>query len=902
MKSRSLPILLLCFWVMLPTFFFAQSPQSIPYQAVVRNADGSAMSSTAMTMTFKIHDVTATGTIVYQESHSTTSNTQGLVVLQVGQGQASVGTFDNINWGSGAKFLHVVMNAGNGEVDLGTQQMMSVPYALYALSAGNLQSVVAPQVESISISEVSYHSAQFTGSLIDNGSKPLIAKGYCISTSPNPNEENGFVVSGFSNGSFEVNIGDLQPNTLYYVRAFASNTGSVGYGDVLTFTTLSYTVPVVVYNTTSNVTINSASASGLIQGNGGQNISASGFCISVNANPTVDDLVFSDFGDDSLNAVISSLNANQLYHIRAFATNSVGTAYSNDVTFTTLTLPVPSLVTNSVSLVSYSTAQVQAQITNLYSYTLTSKGICVSTQSNPTVANIVFSNSSVGLDVSADLTSLSPGTVYYVRSFVNYSSGIAYGNQLTLTTLAASAPNLTTVSISAVGSTTANSGGVIISDGGSTITNKGICWSTSANPTISNSFVSSGNGSSSFNSVLSGLVVNTLYYVRAFAVNATGTSYGNQLTFTTTSSPAPIPGVPTVGTVAIVKTTSSYVGGGYVSYDGGSAITQQGICWNTSGTPTITDNVVADDSTGQGFFSTIVNIPNTCNITYYIRAFAINATGIAYGNQVTVGSGLVSSFDVPILVSNNGTSATINSNILTDGGCSVTQRGICWSITSNPTLVLPSSTANPFVLSNGAGLGSFETTMNNLVPNTTYYVRTYATTSTGTYFSNQLTFTTGAASGLAIGQSYGGGIIFYLDNTGQHGLICGPSDIAAKPWGCPGPCYSLPTTFGAGAQNTTTIVSLCSQQNTAAVACDQYSINGYSDWYLPSHSELKLIWQNLYLNNVSASLSNGNYWSSSDLGADGGCGRAWSYNFSCACVNFWYGKETPIPSRPIRSF
>ncbi len=116
----------------IPSILFAQSPQSIPYQAVVRNADGSVMSNIAMTMTFKIHDVAAAGTIVYQESHSTTSNAQGLVVLQVGQGQASVGTFDNINWGSGAKFLHVVMNAANGEVDLGTQQMMSVPYVLYA--------------------------------------------------------------------------------------------------------------------------------------------------------------------------------------------------------------------------------------------------------------------------------------------------------------------------------------------------------------------------------------------------------------------------------------------------------------------------------------------------------------------------------------------------------------------------------------------------------------------------------------------------------------------------------------------------------------------------------------------------------------------------------------------------
>ncbi|MEN9334653.1 MAG: hypothetical protein RLY35_1833, partial [Bacteroidota bacterium] len=130
---------------LITSFLLSQSPQSIPYQAVVRNADGSVLSNASMIMIFKIHDATATGNVVYQESHTTASNAQGLVVLNVGQGQASVGTFDNINWGNGAKFLHVLMNAGNGELDLGTQQMMSVPYALYAeRSGGSMPAGSAP--------------------------------------------------------------------------------------------------------------------------------------------------------------------------------------------------------------------------------------------------------------------------------------------------------------------------------------------------------------------------------------------------------------------------------------------------------------------------------------------------------------------------------------------------------------------------------------------------------------------------------------------------------------------------------------------------------------------------------------------------------------------------------------
>jgi hypothetical protein len=118
--------------VAISSIIVAQAPQSIPYQAVVRNTDGSVMASTSITMTFKIHDVSATGTVVYEETHTATSNTQGLVSLNVGAGTAVTGTFAGINWGSGAKFLHVLMYTGSGNVDLGTQQMMSVPYALYS--------------------------------------------------------------------------------------------------------------------------------------------------------------------------------------------------------------------------------------------------------------------------------------------------------------------------------------------------------------------------------------------------------------------------------------------------------------------------------------------------------------------------------------------------------------------------------------------------------------------------------------------------------------------------------------------------------------------------------------------------------------------------------------------------
>jgi uncharacterized protein (TIGR02145 family) len=124
--------------ILISSFLFAQAPQGIPYQAVMRNEDGTVMASSAVSLTFMIHDGSATGTVVYQETHALTSNAQGLVSCVVGNGVVSQGNFSSINWGSGAKFLHVMMDT----TDLGTQQMLSVPYALYAGACDIVVSVI----------------------------------------------------------------------------------------------------------------------------------------------------------------------------------------------------------------------------------------------------------------------------------------------------------------------------------------------------------------------------------------------------------------------------------------------------------------------------------------------------------------------------------------------------------------------------------------------------------------------------------------------------------------------------------------------------------------------------------------------------------------------------------------
>lgn len=119
----------------------AQVPQGIPYQAVTRNAQGQPLASTNVNVRFSILDSIATGAAIYVETHSVTTSTLGLFTANVGMGTASSGIFNNINWGQNFKFLKVEIDTtatGNSYIILGTQQMMSVPYALYSREASSV--------------------------------------------------------------------------------------------------------------------------------------------------------------------------------------------------------------------------------------------------------------------------------------------------------------------------------------------------------------------------------------------------------------------------------------------------------------------------------------------------------------------------------------------------------------------------------------------------------------------------------------------------------------------------------------------------------------------------------------------------------------------------------------------
>jgi uncharacterized protein (TIGR02145 family) len=190
-------------------------------------------------------------------------------------------------------------------------------------------------------------------------------------------------------------------------------------------------------------------------------------------------------------------------------------------------------------------------------------------------------------------------------------------------------PVVSTSPVSYISNSAATCGGIISSDGGATVTARGVCWSISANPTKADSKTTDATGTGIFTSLLTGLVPGTTYYVRAYATNSAGTAYGNEISFITTV------GLPTItSTSASSVTSTSATFGGNVTNDGGATVTARGVCWSASANTTLADNFTSD-GTGTGIFSSTLNLTGlTPNTRYYIRAYATNSNGTAYGNEI----------------------------------------------------------------------------------------------------------------------------------------------------------------------------------------------------------------------------------------------------------------------------
>ena len=796
-------ILTLLAFVLVSSSIWAQVPQKMSYQAVIRNSSNVLVTSAAVGIKISVLQGTSTGTAVYVETHTTSTNANGLVTLQIGGGTIQLGTFASINWANGPYFIKTETDSlgGTNYNISGTTELLSVPYALSAgqslpapgNSVGDMQYwngttwVLLPigtngQVLKVNsnipqwttpeqgvlstvttdlVNEVKAKQATITGTVVDAGGQLVLIRGFCYSTNPNPTVTDNVVINGngVSIGTFSSDIIQLSINTTYYVRAYATTTAGTSYGNILSLTTTNG-IAAITTNPVTDLQECYITCGGTVTTDGGDPITTSGICYSTTPNPTIADNPYDAGTTYDFTLSLNSQQPNTLYYYRAYTQNSTGTFYGAILSFTSPNFTA-NVTTNASTQIKSCSVTLNMSFTPLLPNAVGSYGICYSTSPLPTVDSADYV--SLNTTFSADLSCLLQNTTYYVRAYVyNNCYGYKYGNQVTFTTanisivVTTNSPtNVRTCSINFPVNTINTGDG---SCGGTDVFQ--IAYSTSPNPTINDNTA----GYTSSGIVLQNLLSNTLYYARGYTIKCDGNTiiYGNQIQVTT------LPKYTSLVTDPVTNITAGTAQFNSSVISNGQNTIFFGFCYSTTPNPTIASQSIYYSITNSATNSALPIQGLTAGTTYYVRAYV-----------------------------HGGIFDPINSCI-------------------------------------------------------------------GINYGNQVSFTT-PASPLVVGQNYEGGIIIKL-NTPTTGIIAAATDQGTAQWGCEGTSISgTLDTFGSGQANTNAILSGCATAGTAAKICDALVLNGKSDWYLPSEQELGLVGQlsYFYINNYQNNTTNtSSYWSS----------------------------------------
>lgn len=476
LRVLAIHLLLCCF--IYKTQLFAQAPEKFSYQAVIRNASNALVTNQTVGMRISILQGSAIGPVVYAETQTPSSNANGLVSLEIGGGTQLSGSFSGINWTNGPYFIKTETDPTGGTTYsiTATTQLLSVPFALYAKTSGS--STPGPQ-----------------GPEGPQGPQGPIG---------NPGPQGSVGPAGPQGAP-----GPIGPQ------------GPQGIAGVNGKTLLSGTSnPAIGIGTLGDFYINTSTDSlfGPKTNNGwGIGISLIGPKGSFPNGTNPGDMQY--------------WNGSQWVMIPI---GQVGTTLKNCDGQITWSACKPTLTTIPATSITASSFSSGGNISNDGDAPITERGLCWSNNPNPTTAN---SKTMDGIGTGSfirTVTGLSLGTTYYVRAYAINSRGTGYGNQITVSTLAATLPSVSTTSISSLTGTSVTSGGNVSSDGGAIVSARGVVWSTNQNPNVSLiTKTENGNGTGSFVSMISNLLPNTTYYLRAYATNSIGTAYGNQISFTT---------------------------------------------------------------------------------------------------------------------------------------------------------------------------------------------------------------------------------------------------------------------------------------------------------------------------------------------------------------------------------
>ncbi len=693
---------------------------------------------------------------------------------------------------------------------------------------------VVPKVVTKEVKDVDDQSATVQGKVTSDGGAEVTERGVVYGTSENPTVENSKVTSGAGIGAFTCNLTGLQPNTKYYVRAYAVNKKGTAYGEQVSFTTLE----------------------------------------EVSATPEYVDLGLSvKWADRNVGATKpeeygdyfawGETEPKEVYDWSTYkwcnGSETTLTKYNSSSSYGTVDNKTQLELSDDAARANWGGSwrmPTDAELTELRencTWTWTTQNGVNGYKVTGTNGNSIFLPAagcrydsslyyagSYGDYWASSLSTDYPSNAYYLlfsSGYVGWSDygryygqsvRPVYGEYVPESTL----PVVTTSTITQITETTAVAGGNVTSDGGASVTERGVVYGTSENPTVGNSKVVGGSGTGAFTCNLTGLQPNTKYYVRAYAVNKKGTAYGEQVSFTTLEEVSATPEYVDLG--LSVKWATFNVGankpeeyGDYFAwgetepkntYDwstykwcNGSETTLTKYC--TDGSYGTVDNKtqleLSDDAARANWGgdwrmptdAELTELRGQCTWTWTTRngVNGYKVTSKSNGNSIflpAAGHRSYSSLDyagsyglywsssldsdypgrawsvlfysdyvsrsnlnryygfsirpvygeyvpainLPMVTTSTitqitETTAVAGGNVTADGGASVTERGVVYGISENPTV------ENSKVTS-GAGIGAFTCNLTGLQPNTKYYVRAYAVNSQGAAYGEQVSFTT----------------------------------------------------------------------------------------------------------------------------------------------------------------
>ena len=337
------------------------------------------------------------------------------------------------------------------------------------------------------------------------------------------------------------------------------------------------------------------------------------------------------------------------------------------------------------------------------------------------------------------------------------NSYIAIGND----EIYLAAPTVTsTVAASSITNTSASSGGETIT--GSSITSKGVVWNTSTAPTVALSTkTDEGTGSADFTSSVTSLSPETLYYLRAYVTNAAGTGYGDEKTFRTLSNPATAQASSLTATATSSSnidlawnaatfpssgaTTKGYVLLRATSPNSPSLGNSNGAAPSAGANTTIVSSAIAEGATSISNSG----LASSTQYNYLLIPYTWDGTNATTYNYLTAtaptANATTQSGSTPPVLTTSAVSsvlsstATLNGEITSDGGASVSARGFVYSTSDNTPTIGEGSVTDQ---ASGIGIGTFNSSISSLSPNTTYYYQAYATNTSGTSYGGVISFTT----------------------------------------------------------------------------------------------------------------------------------------------------------------